>query len=194
MARAPRSPISCFRALTWNALFARVTQAANLFRKLGIGESDVVAYILPNTMETAVTLLGGAVAGIVNPINPLLEPEQISAILRETGAKVVVTLRAFPKTDLPQKVAEAVRHAPSVKTVIEVDMVRSLGGAKKFIVPLIRPDQVAPRNSLPLALAKLIAGAVGARVHSAVVTPSRFPETAPTSKLCPSSSAKVDRW
>jgi hypothetical protein len=50
-----------------------------------------------------------------------------------------------------------------------------------FVVPLIRPDQVAPRNSLPLALAKLIAGAVGARVHSAVVTPSRFPETAPTS-------------
>ena len=50
-----------------------------------------------------------------------------------------------------------------------------------FVVPLIRPDQVAPRNSLPLALANLIAGAVGARVHSAVVTPSRFPETAPTS-------------
>ena len=50
-----------------------------------------------------------------------------------------------------------------------------------FVVPLIRPDQVAPRNSLPLALAKLIAGAVGARVHSAVVTASRFHETAPTS-------------
>jgi fatty-acyl-CoA synthase len=52
------------------------------------------------------------VAGIVNPINPLLEAEQISAILRETKAKVVVTLKAFPKTDVPQKVAEAVKHAP----------------------------------------------------------------------------------
>ena len=80
-------PQSKSETLTWNALFARVTQAANLFRKLGIGETDVVAYVLPNTMETAVTLLGGAVAGIVNPINPLLEPEQISAILRETGAR-----------------------------------------------------------------------------------------------------------
>ena len=68
----------------------------------------------PTALETAVTLLGGMVAGIVNPINPLLEPEQISAILRETKAKVVVTLQAFPKTDVPQKVAEAVRHAPSV--------------------------------------------------------------------------------
>ncbi len=132
-------PQSKSETLTWNALLARVTQAANLFRKLGIGEKDVVAYVLPNAMETVVTLLGGAVAGIVNPINPLLEPEQISAILRETGAKVVVTLKAFPKTELPQRVAEAVRHAPSVKTVVEVDLVRSLGGAKRFIVPFIRP-------------------------------------------------------
>ncbi|NTT85655.1 acyl-CoA synthetase [Tabrizicola fusiformis] len=125
--------------LTWNDLHAKVTQAANLFRSLGVGEKDVVAYILPNTLETAVTLLGGAVAGIVNPINPLLEAEQISAILRETKAKVVVTLRAFPKTDLPQKVAEAVRHAPTVKTVLEVDLVRNLGGLKSLIVPLVRP-------------------------------------------------------
>jgi len=125
--------------LTWNALHAKVTQAANLFRSLGVGEKDVVAYVLPNSLETAVTLLGGAVAGIVNPINPLLEAEQISAILRETKAKVVVTLKAFPKTDVPQKVAEAVKHAPSVKTVLEVDLVRYLAPPKSWIVPLIRP-------------------------------------------------------
>ncbi|TGD66165.1 acyl-CoA synthetase [Tabrizicola sp. WMC-M-20] len=125
--------------LSWAELHGQVTQAANLFRSLGIGPTDVVAYVLPNALETAVTLIGGAVAGIVNPINPLLEPEQISAILRETKAKVVVTLRPFPKTDLAQKVAEAVRHAPTVKTVLEVDLVRYLSGAKKYIVPLIRP-------------------------------------------------------
>jgi len=126
-------------SLTWNALHAEATRAANLFRSLGIGEKDVVAYVMPNALETAVTLLGGAIAGIVNPINPLLEAEQISAILRETKAKVVVTVKAFPKTDLPQKVAEAVKFAPSVKTVLEVDLVPYLSGLKKLIVPLIRP-------------------------------------------------------
>ena len=125
--------------LTWAELHAKVTQAANLFRSLGIGEKDVVAFILPNAMETAVTLLGGAVAGIVNPINPLLEPEKISSILRETGAKVVVTLKPFPKTDLAQKVGEAVQYAPSVKTVLEVDLVPYLSGLKKIIVPWVRP-------------------------------------------------------
>lgn len=141
------TPGSKSETLTWNVFHAKVTQAANLFRALGVGEKDVVAYILPNALETAVTLLGGATAGVVNPINPLLEAEQISSILRETGAKVVVTLRAFPKTDLPQKVAEAVRFAPSVKTVLEVDLCRYLSPPKSWIVPLIRPKNPVKHNA-----------------------------------------------
>jgi fatty-acyl-CoA synthase/long-chain acyl-CoA synthetase len=125
--------------LSWAEFHGQVTQAANLFRSLGVGEEDTVAYILPNCLETAVTLIGGAVAGIANPINPLLEPEQISSILRETNAKVVVTLKAFPKTDLAQKVSEAVGYAPNVKTVLEVDLLRYMTGLKKFIIPFIRP-------------------------------------------------------
>ncbi|MCT4554297.1 MAG: acyl-CoA synthetase [Pelagimonas sp.] len=125
--------------LSWADLRDRTAQAANLFRELGVGEKDVIAYVLPNSNETITTLLGGAVAGIVNPINPLLEPEQIGAILRETGAKVVVTLKPFPKTDVPQKVAEAVRHAPGVQTVLEIDLNRYLTPPKSWIVPLVRP-------------------------------------------------------
>ena len=125
--------------LSWHALHARVTQAANLFRSLGVGEKDVVAYVLPNCMETVVTLLGGAVAGIVSPINPLMEPDQIASILRETKAKVVVTLRSFPKTELAQRVAMAVSLAPNVKTVLEVDLNRYLAPPKSWIVPLVRP-------------------------------------------------------
>ena len=84
------------------------------------------------------------VAGIVNPINPLLEPEQIAAILRETDAKVVVTLKAFPKTDIAQKTAEAVRHAPGVHTVLEIDLNTYLSPPKSWIVPLVRPKN--PNN------------------------------------------------
>ncbi|MFP7570150.1 acyl-CoA synthetase [Marivita sp. S2033] len=124
--------------LSWSALLAKTSQAANLFRSLGIGETDVVAYILPNANETILALLGGSIAGIANPINPLLEPEQIAAILRETGAKVVVTLKPFPKTDVAQKVAEACRHAPKVHTVLEVDLNRYLTPPKSWIVPFLR--------------------------------------------------------
>jgi fatty-acyl-CoA synthase/long-chain acyl-CoA synthetase len=145
----PNRPASSFQifsgptdkaeTLTWAELHAKTAQAANMFRDMGVGEKDTVAYVLPNCNETLVTLLGSMVAGISNPINPLLEPEQISAILRETNAKVVVTLKAFPKTDVAQKVAEAVRHAPNVHTVLEVDLVKYLTFPKSLIVPLIRP-------------------------------------------------------
>ncbi|MBW0157033.1 acyl-CoA synthetase [Sedimentimonas flavescens] len=125
--------------LSWSELHGRVTQAANLLRHLGVGEGDTVAYLLPNCLETAVTLLGGSVAGIVNPINPLLESEQISAILRETKAKVLVTLKPFPKSDIAQKAAEAVKFAPNVKTVLEIDLNRYLTPPKSLIVPFVRP-------------------------------------------------------
>jgi len=132
----PKAPAE---TLTWSDVLTKTTQAANLFRSLGIGENDVVAYMLPNATETVITLLGGCVAGIASPINPLLEPEQIASILRETNAKVLVTLKAFPKTDVPQKAAEAVALAPNVKTVLEVDLNRYLTPPKSWIVPLIRP-------------------------------------------------------
>ena len=134
--------------LSWSELHAKTTQAANLFRSLGVGPTDVVAYVLPNCNETVITLLGGAVAGIANPINPLLEPEQIGSILRETNAKVVVTLRPFPKTDVAEKTAEAVKLAPNVQTVLEVDLVRYLTPPKSWIVPLIRPKNTVENLSL----------------------------------------------
>ena len=123
----------------WTQLKDKITQAANLFRSLDIGPKDVVAYILPNCNEAVLCLLGGGVAGIANPINPLLDEEQIGAILRETGAKVVVTLRAFPKTDVAEKTAAAVALAPNVKTVLEVDLLRYVTPPKSWIIPLIRP-------------------------------------------------------
>ena len=125
--------------LSWQEFRDKSVQAANLFRQLGIGEKDVVAYLLPICNEAALTLIGGSIAGIANPINPLLEPEQIAAILRETNAKVLVTLTGFPKTDLAQLAADAVAEAPNVETVLEVDLNRYLAPPKSWIVPLIRP-------------------------------------------------------
>lgn len=113
---------------------------------MGIGEKDVVAYILPNALETVSVLMGGMTAGIVCPINPLLEAEQIGAILNEVGAKVVVTLRSFPKTDVAQKMVDALGHAPNVQTVLEVDLLHYLSPPKSWIVPLIRPKCAAPNG------------------------------------------------
>jgi fatty-acyl-CoA synthase len=125
--------------LSWTELTKQVTQCANLFRSLGIGKKDVVAYLLPTSHETLITLMGGMTAGIVAPINPTLEPEQISALLHEAGAKVLVTMKSFPKTEVAQLAAKAVALTPSVETVIEVDLLPHLTPPLKWIVPFIRP-------------------------------------------------------
>lgn len=125
--------------LNWRELKAQVIRAANLFRELGIGPNDVIAYMLPNCSEAAISLLAGCTAGIVNPVNPLLEAEQIGAILRDTDARVLVTLASFPKTDVAQKAHEAAAMAPNVKTVLEVDLKRYLSPPISWIVSLVRP-------------------------------------------------------
>ncbi|NAZ35317.1 acyl-CoA synthetase [Rubellimicrobium sp. CFH 75288] len=132
----PKAPAE---TLNWAELQGRVAQAANLFRSLGIGETDTIAYLLPNCTEVVLTYLGGQIAGIVNPINPLLDAEQIAGILRESRAKALVTLKAFPRTDVAQKAAAAAALAPDLRVILEVDLLRYLTGVKKLIVPLIRP-------------------------------------------------------
>lgn len=132
-------PAAPAETLSWAEFRAQATQAANLFRALGVGPADAVAYVLPNATETALSLVGGMTAGIVCPINPLLSVGQIAALLRETRAKVVVTLRAFPRTDVARRVALALQEVPEVETLLEVDLARYLTGFRRLLVPLARP-------------------------------------------------------
>ncbi len=148
-AARPRAPAVSFQirsgpkdraeTLDWASLAEQVTRTANLFRRIGIGENDTVAYLLPNCNETVLALLGGATAGMVSPVNPLLEAGQIAALLRETGAKALVTLAPMPKTDIAQKAHAAVAMAPEVRTVLEVDLARYLPAPLGWLVRLIRP-------------------------------------------------------
>lgn len=155
-ARVPERPAVSFQiksgpkdraeTLSWRDLHRRITQAANLFRRLGVGPQDSIAYLLPNCNEAAIALAGGATAGIVNPINPLLEPDQIGHILATTGAKVLVTLASMPKTDVAQKAHLAAAMAPSVTTILEVDLKRYLSPPVSWLIPLLRPNlSPAPR-------------------------------------------------
>ena len=144
------SPDSAADTLTWNQFHEQVTRTANMFRGLGIGENDVIAYLLPNTTETALTLLGGMVAGKVNPINPLLSVEQIAGILRASNAKVLVTLKSFPKTNISQLASAAVAKAPGVRHVIEIDMLGYIKPPKSWIAGLLRPKNPV-RYTVPVS-------------------------------------------
>lgn len=113
---------------TFRQYFEQVTRAANVFHRLGIGADDVVAFVLPNLPETYFCLWGGGAAGVVMPINPLLEAGGIADLLRAAKAKVVVTVAPFPGVDLYDKVVAAVHEAPTVTDVVTVDLARHVQG------------------------------------------------------------------
>ncbi len=154
------------KSFDWNftRLLDEVTRAANLFHSLGATGKSSVALLLPNLPEMMAGLFAGQTSSIVNPINPLLEPEQIASILRDADAKVLVTLKAFPKTDIAERAAEALKMAPGVTTVIEIDMLRYVTPPLSWIIPLIRPKVKASHNAKVLSWAKAIAEQPGDRL------------------------------
>lgn len=126
---------------TYEAFFAAVTRTANALFSLS-GSHKPVGIVLPNLPETHFAMWGAQLAGMVCPINPMLEPDHIAGILQEAGAEVVVTLAPFPQTDIFAKVVTAVTSVETVRHVVTVDMGRYVDGAPKAITEGMR-DGVA---------------------------------------------------
>jgi fatty-acyl-CoA synthase len=78
--------------VTYRELLANIHRAANAFRALGIGPDDSVALLAPNMPEAHAVLWGAQLAGRVCPINVLLQPDHISALMQAANAKVLVAL------------------------------------------------------------------------------------------------------
>lgn len=151
--------------MRWADVQRDVTRLANLLRSLGIREGDAVASILPNGPEAALVLLAGATAGVVAPVNPLLSPSHIAGILREVRAKVVVTLAPFPRTDLAERIGEAVALVPEVETILEVDLGRYLPRPVAWAVRLLRRRPVVAHRARVLDLWKEMGRQSGDRLE-----------------------------
>jgi fatty-acyl-CoA synthase len=106
--------------VTYHELMSNITRTANLFHDLGVGPHDVISYLLPNLPHTHYVLWGGEAAGIVNPINPLLEPATIAEICQAAGTKVLVALAEFPESDIWEKVLKIRKDIPNLKAIIRI--------------------------------------------------------------------------
>ncbi|MEW6440148.1 MAG: acyl-CoA synthetase [bacterium] len=106
--------------VSYRELVAKITQTANLLHDLGVGPRDVVTYLLPNLVHTHYVIWGGEAAGILNPINPMLEPATIRHICRAAGTKVLVALGEFPGADIWEKVMAIRKDLPGLKAIVRV--------------------------------------------------------------------------
>ena len=90
------------RRVDYRELLGLVRRAANLFATLA-GPRPGVAYMLPSLVETHATLWGAETAGYAVPINFLLQPEHIAALLEASDARILVALGPHPVLDIWQK-------------------------------------------------------------------------------------------
>jgi fatty-acyl-CoA synthase len=104
--------------ITHRQFLEAINQVANALHRLGVGPSSVVSLIAPSTPDAVVALWGAAATGIVNPINFLLKPDDLAALMRAAGTEVLLAFGPHPRLDLWQRATEAGRHVPSLKTVL----------------------------------------------------------------------------
>lgn len=129
------------QTFSYKQLFAKTTQTANLFHRLGAKKDTVIALILPNLAQTHFCLWGGEAAGVVMPVNPLLEPEAIIGLLKEAQVKILVTLAPFPKADLWQKVAQVLPELTELEHVITINIAHQVSGLKGKIARLLQKKE-----------------------------------------------------
>jgi fatty-acyl-CoA synthase len=135
---------------TYAEFFADITRCANALHACGAGDESPVSIILPNLPETHLAIWGAQRAGIANPINPLLDPEHMTAIIQAANSETVITIASFVQTDLWERVSAAVKNCPRVKRLITVDMAVYLPLLKRTFVKQVRPKMISPRDDVIL--------------------------------------------
>jgi acyl-CoA ligase (AMP-forming) (exosortase A-associated) len=102
---------------TYAALRESVASVADGLRTLPVSRYDRVAIYLDKRFETVVAVLATSRAGgVFVPVNPVLRATQVGHILRDSGARVLVTTR-----ERYAALAEEVAGCPSVDVVVFVE-------------------------------------------------------------------------
>jgi fatty-acyl-CoA synthase len=139
---------------TYAELLRSIHRAANLFRSLGVGPDDAVAILAPNIPATHAVLWGAQLAGRACPINYLLQPDHIAALVRASGARVLVTLGPSAELDIWSTAQRVLALAPIPLVVlrartgdvpggIDFDQACALQPDTPAFEPVLAPDHVA---------------------------------------------------
>jgi long-chain acyl-CoA synthetase len=120
--------------------------ASYLQNTLGLGRGDKVAVMMPNLLQTPISILGVLRAGctVVN-VNPLYTARELEHQLNDSETKAIFILANFAHT------LESVISKTNVQHVVLTQIGDMLGGVKKHLVNFVvkRVKKMVPPFSLP---------------------------------------------
>ena len=139
--------------LTYAELDERARRAATLLAGLGVREGDVVAWQLPNWWE-AVVLHHAVIAlgAVSNPVMPILRERELTFMLRQSGARLLVVPETFRRFD---HAGLAAQLRARVETLEHVLVVRPEAPRDDDFGALLRaaePSTAAPGAADPVLL------------------------------------------
>jgi len=121
--------------LLYGELVGVMNRTRATLRALGIGKSDRVAIVMPDSAEAAVAFLAVAGAAAAAPLNPAYKREEFSYYLNDLGAKALVVAQGD----------ETIAREAAISLGIPVLAVRSNGEAPPAI-ELVTFDAVTPAD------------------------------------------------
>jgi acyl-CoA synthetase (AMP-forming)/AMP-acid ligase II len=113
---APAIVVPGSLTLTYEQLREQVRAAADQLAAFGVGRSDCVALVLPNSAESIVLFLAACTAGVAAPLNLAYKVEEFQFYLQDTRAKALI---------VPAEGGKAARSAlPDEAMLIEASLDR----------------------------------------------------------------------
>lgn len=114
-------PLDVGASWTHQELLSEITQAANMFRTLGLEQGKgVAAFLTPTLPALPPLLLGAQVAGVASALNYLLSPNAIFDLLNAQEATILV----IPSRELDEmcwsKATDMFEHVPTLRHVIVI--------------------------------------------------------------------------
>ncbi|MGI8349823.1 long-chain-fatty-acid--CoA ligase [Niallia circulans] len=116
------------KEMTFKTLYKKTLQFAAYLQHLGVKKGDRVAVMLPNIPQTVISFYAILQAGaIAVPVNPLYQEREIEFIMKDSGAKVIITLdmlynrveRVMKQTDLEQIIVTSIKdYLPFPKNIV----------------------------------------------------------------------------
>lgn len=107
--------------VSYRELLVNVDAAAAVFRSFGVTKGKTVALISAHTPCAHAALWGAQKAGCAFPINPMLRPDYIAALLKASGACVLVIMGVNSQQDYWTDLVPALRKAGAELPILDCD-------------------------------------------------------------------------
>ena len=107
--------------ITYATFAKKSRQAANLFHRLGVTSEDSVAILMPHVPAAQIALWGAEIAGRACPINPMLRPDHIVALLTAAQAKIAVILGENKDIDIWNVLVPELRKSGRLTHILHAD-------------------------------------------------------------------------